>query len=287
MSFIETFTYEAKQKGPHILFLARLHGNEKAGEFALKRLIARLESKEIELLKGRLTIMPCCNPRAAENNVRYIDANLNRIMSDKHIEQYKDTYEASLAPEIMAAVDAADIVIDLHTFTEHMPPVVICIDDQNPISRKLAENCGIERIECDSPFISSPHTQMLLHYARHNNKPSILIESGSHESQDAVETAWHAVLNILITNDMVSGHPSDPVKHEFLVVTSALYNRDNEKLVFPLMDKDRVEHGDPLFELADGTIIRADIGGLLFMRNINTALGEEYAYLCDVLDGWP
>lgn len=287
MATIEQFSFEAEEKGPHILFLARMHGNEPAGEFALKRLIGRLASHDIELKKGKLTILPCCNPRATADNTRNVDVNLNRIMSAELVEHHKDAYEAPLAKEIMAAVDQCDMVIDLHTFTEDMPPVVICIDDQNPVARDMASSCVIQRIQCDSPYLSAPNSQTLLHYARHSRKPAIIVESGQHDDQESVETAWRAILNVLILQGMIAGHPADPVDHEFLVITSALYRRENEKLVFPLMEKDRVEHGDPLFEQEDGTIIRADNGGLLFMRNVNTPVGEEYAYLCDVLDGWP
>tara|TARA_B100001750_G_scaffold237623_1_gene242987 strand:+ start:794 stop:1657 length:864 start_codon:yes stop_codon:yes gene_type:complete len=287
MGLIETFTFKGKNVGPHILLTGRVHGNEPAGEYALKRLKGRLETGDITLKCGQVTIMPCCNPDAAKENKRFIDMNLNRIMSADHIKTHQNANEANLAAEIISRIDECDMSVDFHTFTEHMPPVVICIDDQNETCRALAKSCGIKRIECDSPFLSAPGTQMLLHYARHHNKPAILIESGQHEDQDAVETAWHALLNILITQGVIDGVPHCEDTHEFLIMRSALYRREGEELAFDLMGQDRINHGDPLFKIADGTLIRADIGGLLFMRNANTPIGEEYAYLCDVLDDWP
>ena len=287
MGLIEKFKFEGGESGPHILLTGRVHGNEPAGEFALKRLIGRLASKELTLKKGRLTIMPCCNPAATLENKRFMDMNLNRIMSAEHVKTHENAYESALAIQIMAAIDECDISIDLHTFTEDMPPVVICIDDQNEQARNLAKSCGIKRIECDSPFLSAPDTQMLLHYARHQNKPAILVESGQHEDQEAVETAWHVVLNLLISQGMLEGMPHILKDHEFIIMRSALYRREGEKLAFDLMAKNRIEHGDPIFEMQDGTIIRADIGGMLFMRNANTPVGEEYAYLCEILQDWP
>ena len=287
MSLIEKFEFEGQKDGPNILLTGRIHGNEPAGEFALKRLIGRLASHSIELKSGKLTIMPCCNPEATKANKRFTDVNLNRIISADLAEKYKNTNEGKLAVELMKAVDECDISVDLHTFTENMDPLVICIDDQNPKSRNLATTCGLKRIECDSPHISQVGTQMLLHYARHKRKPAILIESGQHQDQNAVETAYHTLLNLLISHQLIDGHMSENIAHEFLVIRGALYNRENEKLIFPLNERTSIEHGDALYETNDGTIIHADQGGHLFMRNINTPVGEEYAYICDVLNKWP
>jgi predicted deacylase len=287
MTQLETFTFTGSKDGPHLLLTGRIHGNEPCGEMALKRLIEKLSTHELELQCGKLTIMPCCNPPATKVGKRFVDVNLNRIFSHNLVRDHIESSEAPLATEIMAHIDACDMVVDLHSFTEDMPPVVICVDDQNEQSRALAQACGIKRIECDSPFISAPHTQLLLHYARHNHKPAILVEAGQHDDPQSVEVAYQAVSNILSLHDMIDAPKPKPIQHDYLIVRGALYNREGEKLIFPLMDKDILEHGDAIFEMADGTIINADQGGLLFMRNANTPVGEEYAYICDVDDDWP
>ncbi len=287
MTQLETFTFTGEKDGPHILLTGRIHGNEPCGEMALKRLIEKLSTHDLELQSGQVTIIPCCNPPATLANKRFIDVNLNRIFSHNLVRDHIEAAEAPLATEIMAHIDACDMVVDLHSFTEDMPPVVICVDDQNDQSRALAQACAIKRIESDSPLISAPHTQLLLHYARHNHKPAILVEAGQHDDPQSVEVAFQAVMNILSLRDMVDAPKPEPMNHEYLVIRGALDKREGEKLIFPLMEKDRIEHGDAVFEMADGTIIHADQGGLLFMRNANTPVGEVYAYICEVYDDWP
>ena len=284
---IETFKFQSNQPGPHLVFTGRVHGNEPCGEMALKRLIEKLAEHEITLKKGRVTLMPCCNPEATLINKRFVDVNLNRIISTDLVEENFEAYEAKLAPQIMSAIDTCDAYIDLHSFTENMEPVTICIDNQNEQSQALAQVCGIKRIECDSPLLTKPGAQMTIHYARHKHKPAVLVECGQHDDPHAVEIAYHAILNILVHFGMIEGKAATPIHHQFLVVRSAIYNDPGQKLIFPLMEQDYIKAGDPLFKTEHGDIIHAHEGGLLFMRNPNTPEGEEYAYVCEAYDDWP
>jgi predicted deacylase len=284
---LEKYTFKGQEAGRHVLFTGRIHGNEPCGEVALRRLQDNLENNTVTLKKGSLTLMPCCNPKAAQMNKRFVDVNLNRIMSEHLVEEYLEAYEANLAPIIMDEIKKADIFVDLHSFTENMPPVVICIDDQNNISRALSEACRIKRIECDSPMITKAGAQMTIHFARHLKKPTTFVECGQHDDPQAIEVAYQSILNILIHLNMIDGDLPEPIDHEFLVIRSALHREEGQKLIFPLMEQDYIKAGDAVFETEHGDILHAHHSGLLFMRNVNTPVGEEYAYICDVLDDWP
>ncbi len=284
---IKKSTFKGEPGGPSILFTGRVHGNEPCGEIALKRLVDNIENGSIQIKKGMLTLMPCCNPKAMELNKRFIDVNLNRIMSADLVETYVGSYESEIAPIIMECIDNHDYFVDVHSFTENMQPVVICIDDRNKQSQKMAEICGVKRIELDSPIITKPGSQMTIHYARHHNKPSILIEAGQHDDPQSVEVAYQAIVNILIHLGMIEGEKPQPINHEFIVARSILYHEEGQKLIFPLMERDYIHEGDPVFETEHGDIIHAHDTGLLFMRNQKTPVGEEYAYICDVYDDWP
>ncbi len=284
---IEKYSFDGQNNGHKILLTGRVHGNEPCGEIALRRVIDNLNNGALVLNKGSVTIMPCCNPKASQANKRFIDINLNRIMADDLVDKNIEAYEATLAPQIMREMDDHDVFVDLHSFTENMPPLVICIDHFNETSKALAQACRIQRIECDSPMITKAGAQMTTHYARHQNIPAVLVECGSHNDPQSIEVAYQSILNILIHLNMIDGELPAPMSHEFMVVKSAIYNSEDHGLIFPLMEKDEIHKGDDLFKTPHGDIIHATESGKLFMRNPNTPIGEEYAYICDIYDDWP
>lgn len=80
---------EAPKEGPTSIILAAVHGNEKAGLKALKQILPDLDLDKGEVFFG------CGNPKAAEENKRYTEANLNRlfISRDSLSEKQKNSYE--------------------------------------------------------------------------------------------------------------------------------------------------------------------------------------------------
>jgi len=81
---------KGKQKGPTLVFFAGIHGNEQAGVNALKSALPQIDKQtvygEIYGIYG--------NINALEQNKRYIDDDLNRIWTTKHINQlsFKKNY---------------------------------------------------------------------------------------------------------------------------------------------------------------------------------------------------
>lgn len=287
MTLIETLTFNGINDGPHVLFTARIHGNEPCGHIALERLRESIDSGSLVLKNGSLTLMPCCNPKAAMTNKRFIDVNLNRIFTDQLIADNTGKHEAALVQPIMEAIATADYYIDLHSFTEHMPPVVICLDDKNDKSKKLATDCGIARIWCYSEMMAKLVSGAAILYAKSIGVPAVLVECGQHDDRHAPEVAYRTVLNTLFHLGMIDSDLPATMTHEFVVVRSALRHEGGQKLIFPLMDKDVIIKGEAVFETDNGSILYADHGGLLFMRNCNTPVGEDYAYICDVYNDWP
>src|SRR3989344_5893592 len=75
---VTVFEFKSLQPGPTVLFLGAIHGNERCGAAAIKRLVGELQSGALSLLKGSVLCVPVANPRAFERNIRYVDENLNR-----------------------------------------------------------------------------------------------------------------------------------------------------------------------------------------------------------------
>jgi predicted deacylase len=284
---IETLVFHGDGTGPHLLITARIHGNEPCGEIALRRIATEIQNKTILLKSGTLTLLPVCNSDASIANKRFIDINLNRIMAPDLAATHSHSAEGKIAPIIMRHIDQCDYFVDLHSFTENMPPVTICLDDKNPASQKLAQAALNKRIELNSTMISGAGTAMTVHYAKQAKKPSILIECGQHNDEKAIEVAYQAIINILKHLKMINGHAQTLQNHQFTRISSAIYNEPGMELIFPIMDHTNITVGTPLFKNHLEQIIYARHDGLLFMRNINTPGGEEYCYICDIKSDWP
>lgn len=284
---LKTFNYKGIAEGSHILLTARIHGNEPCGEIALNRLIQNIENDSIKLHSGQLTLIPSTNPQGAQENKRFIDINMNRIFSRELTARHHNTYEAPLCDSIMNAIDDCDYFIDLHSFTEDMPPCIICIDDQNEKSKQMATVCPIKHIVCDTPFLTKEGTRMSTHYAREQSKPAVLIECGQHDSPQSIETAYQSIINILNVHGMIDTNTTPSPSHEFLKITGTIHYNEGEDLIFPLMERNNINIGEPLFKTSDGQIINSTVSGTLFMRNANTPINEEYATVYDLYDQWP
>src|SRR5688500_14472770 len=68
--------FGVRSKGPTLIAIGSLHGNEPAGAVALERVAERLELIS-DRLKGRVYLL-AGNTRALKMGVRFIDADLNR-----------------------------------------------------------------------------------------------------------------------------------------------------------------------------------------------------------------
>lgn len=104
----QIFYNKGKQKGPHILIISGLHGNEIAG-------IKTAEKLKTHMLKrGKLTIIPKANIEACSKNVRhpYYMQDLNRNFPGK--KQGTDTQKLAYELYTFIRKESPDIIVDLH-----------------------------------------------------------------------------------------------------------------------------------------------------------------------------
>ena len=118
---IKSFTYTGYNNWNHILVLGAIHGNEKCGTYAIQRIMQDIEQWKINILNGRITFIPICNPIAFKQDTRYVEENLNRI-----IQKYKKvtSYESKLANILVDYIDSCDYILDLHSMPSSWKPFV-------------------------------------------------------------------------------------------------------------------------------------------------------------------
>lgn len=206
--------FTGEQRGPLLLAVGGLHGNEPAGVRALE-LVLRLLRREREVnprffFRGRLTAL-CGNLQALQKGVRFVRQDINRMMTPEKIAEVKARSPEGLQDEereLRGFIEAAEaeikdyhpdrlIVLDLHSTSAEGGIFSIATDE--PVSLRLA-------VELHAPVI----TGMLrgirgstLHYFSHENFPmdtvAVAFESGQHDDRLSVNRSVAAVINCLRT----------------------------------------------------------------------------------------
>ena len=205
-------SHAAEPAGPHVLLLALTHGNEFAGAIVLDRLLrARLRP-----LRGRLTIgfanlaafdaFDPANPTAT----RYIDEDLNRLWNPVVLDGPRQSAELARAREMRPVVEAADVVLDLHSMLWPSDPLIL--SGASPRGRALAEAVGHPGlVVADRGHDNGPR---LIDYPPVTAEPgtarALLVEAGQHWEPATIDMTTSCVAGLLRHLGLVRHHPALP-----------------------------------------------------------------------------
>ncbi len=191
--------FDATQPGPTVLVQALTHGNEICGAIALDWLLR----ERLQPRRGRL-VLAFANVEAYQrfdpvdpDASRCIDEDLNRVWGDDQLFGARDSIELRRARELRPVVDAADLVLDIHSMSEACPSLMVCgtaeknaayarelgvpgdllIDTGHPAGLRLVERGGF-----GDP--TSP-------------KRALLIECGQHWESAAADVAIDTLVRFL------------------------------------------------------------------------------------------
>ncbi|MBV9016438.1 MAG: succinylglutamate desuccinylase/aspartoacylase family protein [Alphaproteobacteria bacterium] len=202
-------TFEARQAGPHVLITALTHGNEICGAIALDRLF----QAGVRPRRGRLTL--AFNNVAAYHEFdarypiasRYVDEDFNRLWSPATLDGPRQSTELARARALRPIVDAADLLLDLHSMQYATAPLMLA--GLLPRSRDLARRVGIpELIMCDAGHAAGPRMRDYGGFGDPaSSKTALLIECGQHWERRSAEVATDVMLRFLIAVGSV--HPED------------------------------------------------------------------------------
>ena len=135
------YFFSSEHKGPTVMILAGVHGDELAGIEASKIFMENLDPE-----KGTVIIIPEANKEACDNRVRSMpsEEDLNRIFPGDHSSQGITRLAAQLF-EIME-VNEVDFLLDLHESVEHYQEnpshygQTIILDDNNePLLQEISD----------------------------------------------------------------------------------------------------------------------------------------------------
>lgn len=206
-------SFSAEAAGPHVLLLALMHGNEYAGAIVLDRMLrARLRP-----LRGRLTLgfvnlaaFAAFDP-ADPTATRFLDEDINRVWDPAVLDGPRQSLELARAREIRPAVEAADVVLDLHSMLWPSDPLIL--SGAAPRGRALAQAVGMPGlVVADRGHSNGPRLIDLPRFtAPEDGATALLVEAGQHWEPASVEMAGASIGGLLRHLGMVrSTHPALP-----------------------------------------------------------------------------
>ena len=253
--------YKGKEKGPLVIVLGSMHGNEPAGTKALERFFQMLEVEPLHNpafeFKGCLLGLRG-NTAAISRNLRFIEKDFNRIWTNETVAQVKATPIASLQNEYLELREMIDlieaeiadyqpqhlVVLDLHTTTAFGGIFSIPGDDETSLD--IA-------IELHAPVILGLLKGIqgtLLHYFTSQNMgietAAIAFESGQHYEDLSVNRAIAAITNCLRTVGCIQAEHVEN-RHDQLLISYA----QHLPKVSELLTVHHIKEGDQ-FQMAPG-----------------------------------
>lgn len=124
------WTFDSGRRGPHVMVLALMHGNELCGAIALDWLLQ--QPVELHPVRGRLTLA-FANVEAFSrfdpahpDSSRFVDEDMNRVWADEALLGARDSLELQRARALRPFVDSADFLLDIHSMQEDCVPLMVC-----------------------------------------------------------------------------------------------------------------------------------------------------------------
>ncbi len=256
---------ESNQPGPTVVILGGVHGNETCGVEALNVL------QNITIARGTL-ILIYGNPQAIEQNVRYVEQNLNRMFcnDERLTSELKVSYEYKRSREILPYLHAADYSLDLHaSFTPDSEPFIICESNALALVQYLPQDrvCyGFTRLE---PGGTDGFMNEL-------GKVGICIECGYLADPKSTRSAILSAQLFLQVLGMLPAVNLVPNKKQYYVEAYELYytKTDCFRLARSFQDFETMQVGETIGYDGDVAVVSHAKQMILFARD-RSAVGAE------------
>ena len=228
--------YDGKEKGPLLVCLGSIHGNEPAGIKALALMFKMLEVEPITnpnfCFRGRLLGLRG-NLRAIQAGKRYLEKDLNRQWTPENVHRVMHTAITDLQAEDLEIREILELIkqeiaeyqpekmvlLDLHTTTAFGGIFTVVTDDSE--SLKIG-------IELHAPVVRGLLKGIKgtsLHYFNQENigipTAAVCFESGQHNEQLSINRAIAAITNCMRTVGCVKAEDVENQHDKLLMEFSA------------------------------------------------------------------
>lgn len=273
---IEKHIFDSGKDGKTLVVFGAVHGNEKCGTLAIRRAI----DEGLKPDSGKIIYIPICNPKAYEENVRFIDRNLNRYLYPKDVQEH---YEDSLDPVLCETLDEADFLLDLHSYESQGKAFIFLGESKEENDFALALGVHDFVYGWAEAFSSSSEKGSLegmgtTEYTRSKNGKAITLECGHHANEDAAEVGYAAIKNALayvVTGEREVRAADD---NRIVKMQTVFYKEREGSWTKPWKHYDEVKAGDILASYDDGEDIIAPEDGFIVLPKATPKLGGEWFY---------
>jgi len=310
----KSVNYTGQGKGPHLIIMGAVHGNETAGTKGITRVMEQLDKGELRILNGSVTFVPVANPLAYAKGERAGDRNLNRDLFPK--DDPKD-FEDRIANWLCPLLASHDVLLDLHSFNAQSQPFVMVgpRNNEGPLEpfkheekeRALARILGVKRFVdgwlrtygdgVQRRMRDTSELQTVLRYGvgttefmRTTGGYALTLECGQHADPQAPEVAYRAIMNTLAHLGLIDAPAPTPIPREemeylsMMEVHDKLHDGDHFSRVWASFD--RVSAGEEIGRRADGTPVLAPFDAIILFPDTGAKANNEWYYLARVNDSF-
>ncbi len=275
---IKAFTYSSLNPGKKLLIFGCIHGDETCGPRAIAQIQEQLDNGDLVLKNGSVTFIPVCNPKAAIQNTRFTEENLNRVFNTPND---GSTYERQLATVLTPFVKQSDYLLDIHSF--HTPGEPVAFQDFDG-----AERHAFTRIQ-SAPYLIVGWPDVYAKedvaafstekFAFENGVVATTLEAGSHTDPQSIPNAVQSILNTMGFLGLIDFTPTPREDMTEIRVTKVVIKAQEGTFAQDFKNITFLNAGDLIATYADGTQLTMPTDGYLFMPNPTGLIGQEWFYL--------
>jgi len=226
---------DSGQKGKTLAVFCGVHGNEKAGIYAVNKVLDSID------IKRGVVFFVFANLKAIEENKRFIDKNLNRCFFD---DQKGTSYEEGRAKDLIEILKMSDALLDVHASNnpETIPFIITDngFDVVSSMNFKIIAK-GFDKLEPGSTD----------EYMKSKGKIGICLECGYvGESRENTDIAYNSIIQFLQYFNAIDYRiPSYNLNQRILYVDEVQkVTSVNFKLTKPFKDFEVVKKGTIIAE---------------------------------------
>ncbi len=278
---LSIYRFETLIPGPHLVIFGAIHGDEKCGTQAIQLLIDNIQASALRLTKGSLTCVPICNPKAYENNTRFVERNLNRSL---YIKENPTAYEDFIDPILCKLLDQADVLLDLHSYASQGTAFGF-LGHSSEAEIEYCRALGVNDFvygwsQAFAKANTDPRDSMgTTEYARAAGCLATTIECGHHYNDDAADIAYRTIRHALAHHGMIEeAYPTNKVRQRFTQMKSVYFKAKQGETTKPWNHYDTVAKGEVLATYDDGEKIVAPEDGVIILPKLSAEIGGEWFY---------
>ncbi len=261
--FEEIYKLTGKEKGETSIILVGVHGNEKCGIEVLEKCLSNLQIERGTVLYGY------GNPRAIEENKRYIDVDLNRMFKNNSLSvAEKESYEYNRAQFLKKYLKQSNALLDIHASqTQNSKPFIIC--EANAI--EVVEYLPVDLVVSGFDNIEPGGTD---YYMNRQGKIGICLECGFLGDSKAYQIAEAGILAFLKARGHIKNDLSPTRKSNIFMYDLYYTKTNNFTLSKSFKDFEEVTKGEIIGIDGDQKVKVKKDGIILFARS-RSKIGEE------------